>query len=241
MCLFMDAFHKCCPAMYEEGYCCLTRRTWTLSCTSLKSNDALVLQLERAGCQLQSGDSQSFLLILSITFGNRIACSFSCVQLFSDPMDCSLLGFSVHGMLQARILEWVAMPSSRGSSWRRDRTCVFSLPPTEASKCYSHNYTQTHRAGCQTFTSKPPFLRLNHNKCTDSWGSPSLSTCLQAGKKPRAHAEATCGVLTDIPSWVPAPASISHHDPCEWGSLLMTAMPATICLLSPVNPQDWEI
>ena len=33
-----------------------------------------------------------------------------------DPMDCSLLGFSVHGSLQARILEWVAMPSSRGSS-----------------------------------------------------------------------------------------------------------------------------
>ena len=33
-----------------------------------------------------------------------------------DPMDCSLPGSSVHGILQARILEWVAMPSSRGSS-----------------------------------------------------------------------------------------------------------------------------
>ena len=33
-----------------------------------------------------------------------------------DPMDCSLLGSSVHGILQARILEWVAMPSCRGSS-----------------------------------------------------------------------------------------------------------------------------
>ena len=31
---------------------------------------------------------------------------------------------SVHGILQARILEWVAMPSSRGSSRSRDRTCV---------------------------------------------------------------------------------------------------------------------
>ena len=29
-----------------------------------------------------------------------------------DPMDCSLPGSSVHGILQARILEWVAMPSS---------------------------------------------------------------------------------------------------------------------------------
>ena len=33
-----------------------------------------------------------------------------------DPMDCSLPGSSVHGILQARILEWVAMPSSRGPS-----------------------------------------------------------------------------------------------------------------------------
>ena len=38
-----------------------------------------------------------------------------CLTLF-DPMDCSLLDSSVHGILQARILEWVAMPSSRGSS-----------------------------------------------------------------------------------------------------------------------------
>ena len=33
-----------------------------------------------------------------------------------DPMDCSLLGSSDHRILQARILEWIAMPSSRGSS-----------------------------------------------------------------------------------------------------------------------------
>ena len=39
-------------------------------------------------------------------------------------MDCSLSGSSNHGILQARILEWVAMPSSRLSSRPRDRTCV---------------------------------------------------------------------------------------------------------------------
>ena len=38
----------------------------------------------------------------------------SCLTL-CDPMDCSLPGFSVHGILQARILEWVAIPFSRGS------------------------------------------------------------------------------------------------------------------------------
>ena len=41
-----------------------------------------------------------------------------------DPMGCSLLGSSVHGILQARILEWVAIPFSRGSSWPRDWTWV---------------------------------------------------------------------------------------------------------------------
>ena len=39
--------------------------------------------------------------------------SLSCVCL-CDPMDCSPSGSSAHGILQARILEWVAMPSSRG-------------------------------------------------------------------------------------------------------------------------------
>ena len=42
-----------------------------------------------------------------------------------DPMGCSLPGSSIHGIPQARILEWVAMPSSKGSSWPRDRTHVF--------------------------------------------------------------------------------------------------------------------
>ena len=41
-----------------------------------------------------------------------------------DPVDCSLPGSSVHGILQARILEWVAISFSRGSSQLRDRTCV---------------------------------------------------------------------------------------------------------------------
>ena len=39
-----------------------------------------------------------------------------------DPVDCCLPGSSVHGILQARILEWIAIPLSRGSSLPRDRT-----------------------------------------------------------------------------------------------------------------------
>ena len=56
-----------------------------------------------------------------------IQCSRSVAQLcstLSDPMDCSLPGSSVHGILQARILERVAVSSSRGSSQPRDRTRI---------------------------------------------------------------------------------------------------------------------
>ena len=41
-----------------------------------------------------------------------------------DPMDCSLPGFSVHGIFQARVLEWVAISFSRGYSWPRGWTQV---------------------------------------------------------------------------------------------------------------------
>ena len=41
-----------------------------------------------------------------------------------DPMDCSPWGSSVHGVSQARIREWVAMPSSRKSSRPKDQSCV---------------------------------------------------------------------------------------------------------------------
>ena len=44
-----------------------------------------------------------------------------------NPVDCSLPGSSVHGILQARILEWVAVSFSRGSSPPWDRTLVFCV------------------------------------------------------------------------------------------------------------------
>ena len=41
-----------------------------------------------------------------------------------STMDCSLPGFSIHGISQARTLEWVTISFSRGSSWPRDQTCI---------------------------------------------------------------------------------------------------------------------
>ena len=54
---------------------------------------------------------------------NRIICLVAKSRLtLCDPMDCSLPGSSVHGILQGRILEWVAISFSKGSSWPRDWT-----------------------------------------------------------------------------------------------------------------------
>ena len=49
---------------------------------------------------------------------------FSHFRLFTIPMDCRPLGSFVHGFLQARILEWVAIPFSRESSQARNQTWV---------------------------------------------------------------------------------------------------------------------
>ena len=65
------------------------------------------------------------------SFHHTFSCVCSCVLVaqlcptLCDPMDHSLPGSSVPGILQARMLEWVAMPSSSESSQARDQTWVF--------------------------------------------------------------------------------------------------------------------
>ena len=62
-------------------------------------------------------------------------CFLSCCHLvvksclvFCNPMDCSRPGSFIHGIFQARILEWVATSSSRGSSRPRDQTHISCVP-----------------------------------------------------------------------------------------------------------------
>ena len=68
---------------------------------------------------------------MSRSLSPRYTCVCTCACMLSlqpcptlcDPVDCSVLpGFSIHGIFQARILEWVAMSSSKGSSQPRDWT-----------------------------------------------------------------------------------------------------------------------
>ena len=58
--------------------------------------------------------------------------SLSCVWLFVTP--CSLPGSSVHGIFQARVLEWVAISFCRGSARLRDQTWVSHI----VGRCFYH-------------------------------------------------------------------------------------------------------
>ena len=91
-----------------------------------------------------------------------------------DPVDCSLPSSSVHGILQARILEWVAISFSRGSSWPRDRTrasCIgggcFNLWATrEALKELKVHKNQSY---FHILTIKIIIIKENFKKYTKKW------------------------------------------------------------------------
>ena len=76
-----------------------------------------------------------------------------------DFMDCSPPGFSVHGILQAILLEWVAISFSRGSSYPRDGTCI--------------SYLLHWQAGSLPLA--PPGKPLL--RCTDHFRHPQIVTC----------------------------------------------------------------
>ena len=105
-----------------------------------------------------------------------------------DPMDCSPPGSSLLGVLQERILEWVAMSSSRGSSQPRDQTCVLCL--LELAGFFTTNAIW--EAYMATFpgllmVKKPPAdegvvkrLRFNSGSGRSPWhGNPLHYSCLE--------------------------------------------------------------
>ena len=80
-----------------------------------------------------------------VRIGNYKFVVISCVRLFASPP-----GSSVHGIFQARILEWVAISFCRGSSWPKDRSQVsctagrfFTVRAIRAQVCYKFVVTLT--------------------------------------------------------------------------------------------------
>ena len=75
-----------------------------------------------------------------------------------DPMDCSLWGSSIHGIFQARVLEWVAISFSRRSSPPRDRSRVFHI----LSRCF---YSLSHQGNLHLIVFFFPWLLLVSSLC----------------------------------------------------------------------------
>ena len=85
-------------------------------------------------------------------------------------MDCSPPGSSVHGILQTRILEWVAMPSSKGSSQPRDQTQVSA---SLAARFFTTSATwETHESESHSVMSDS----LRPHGLYSPWNSPGQNT-----------------------------------------------------------------
>ena len=90
----------------------------------------------------------------------------SCLTLY-HPMDCSLPDSSVHGVLQARIVEWVVISCSRGSSGPRNRTGspalqVDSLPISGLEKTLLYSHTPNLSSWFKiSFLTRHPVLYVN--------------------------------------------------------------------------------
>ena len=87
----------------------------------------------------------------------------SCLTL-CNTMDCSLSGSSVHGILQARILEWVAIPSSRGSFQSTVEPVSFMSPALAGGffKPHPHTHTMIHADGILPCQKNRPVFVLYH-------------------------------------------------------------------------------
>ena len=90
--------------------CCSSDSTFTLLCISGAVHDNFSWR-------------KISLFSFPLPFSVLVLSRFSCIRLFTT-LDRSPPGSSVHGILQARILEWVAMPSSKGSFWPSDWTHI---------------------------------------------------------------------------------------------------------------------
>ena len=90
----------------------------------------------------------------------KVLVAHSCPAL-CDPMDCSPPGSSVPGIVQARILEWVAIPFSRGSSWPRDQTCGFHI----AGRLLSKLPRKLHKTSCQSGSVPPELSPASSHPC----------------------------------------------------------------------------
>ena len=111
----------------------------------------------------------------------------SCPTLFGTPMDCRPPGSSVNGISQARILKWVAISFSKGSSWPRDQTRVFCV------SCIAGRFF-THWVIGEALTNElSTSSAKNHTSWVGRWSSQPWDGC--------SHGQQLTGASWDILRW----------------------------------------
>ena len=148
------------------------------------------------------------------------------------PMDCSPPGFSVYGIFQARVVEWVAISFSRESSRPRDWThCRQTLylwatssvqfsPSVMSDSLWPHE-SQHARPPCL-----PPTPRVHPNSCTSSrWCHPGISSSVIP--------------FSSCPQSLPASGSFPMSQLFAWGGQSIGVSVSASVL--PVNTQDWSL
>ena len=157
-------------------------------------------------------------------------------------MDCSLPGPSVHGILEARILEWVAIPFSRGSSWPRDQTWVshiasrfFTVWATrEAWTAHSVQFSSVSQPCltlCDPMNHSTPGLPVHHQLSEFTHTRPSSRWCHPA-------ISSSAVPFSFCPQSLPASGSFPMNQLFASGGQ-STGVSASASVL-PKNTQDWS-
>ena len=120
------------PAYSPQGWCELN---WSL-CLQLSPWSLLYVFNRRQSIQAKTKTHDKTLQVAVLSCFSRVR--------LCDPMDCGLPGSSVHGIFRVRIPEWVAMASSRGSSWPRERTPISYIPYITSATWEAQFWHQAH-------------------------------------------------------------------------------------------------
>ena len=133
LCLTTQLRHQASPVLTAPGSQEIWIRSYTISLLALRPSTYTTSLPEPPACRWQTVDLLSLHNHMS-QYLRMYMCVCVCVCMHSlscfsrvwlcNTMDCSPPGSSCQGISQARILEWVAISYSRGSSWPRDWTCI---------------------------------------------------------------------------------------------------------------------
>ena len=159
-----------------------------------------------------------------------------------DPIDCSLPGSSVHGILQAGILEWVVISFSRGSSQMTDQTQVSSiavrlftdwvtwkvllpLHSVQFSRSVMSDFLQPHESQHARPPCPSPTPGVYSNSCPSSrWCHPAISSSVVP--------------FSSYPQSLPASESFPVSQLFTWGDQRIGVSDSAS--VPPMNTQDWS-